>query len=136
MLESFLLKLQELKFAKFLRTPSLRFPACNFINKETLAEMLFCKFCEILQTIFSFNRTPRDDCFLCLSVNFENISFMNTSAKLLISRTSCRISTAYFTYKLQNFNQQIQQKSYFTGNFQEQEVAIFYYSVSNTYFQQ
>ena len=99
MLESFLLKLQALKFAKFLTTPSLRFPACSFIKKETPAKMLFCKFCEILKNIFSFNSTPRDDCFLCLSVNFENISFMSTSAKLLISRTSCRISTSRYSKK-------------------------------------
>ena len=43
----------------------------NFIIKETTAKMFFCEFCKIFKDIFSFDRTPQDDCFLCLSVNFE-----------------------------------------------------------------
>ena len=31
--------------------------ACNFIEKETLAQMFSCEFCEIDKSIFSF-RTP------------------------------------------------------------------------------
>ena len=48
-----------------------RFPACNFIKKETPAKMLFCYFCKMFKNIFSFDRTPPGDCFLCLSVNFN-----------------------------------------------------------------
>ena len=33
--------------------------------------MFFCKFCKIFKNIFSFDETPLDNCFLCLSVNFE-----------------------------------------------------------------
>ena len=31
---------------------SFRFPACNFIKKETLAKMFFCEFCTIFKNIF------------------------------------------------------------------------------------
>ena len=60
----------------FLRTPvsspeTFRFAACNFIKKETTGKMFFCEFCKIFKGIFSFGRTPPDDYFLCLSVNFE-----------------------------------------------------------------
>ena len=51
---------------------SFSFPACNFIIKETTGKMFFCEFCKIFKDIFSFDRTPHDDCFLCLSVNFES----------------------------------------------------------------
>ena len=50
---------------------SFKFPASNFIIKETTDKMFFCEFCKIFKDIFSFDRTPQDDCFLCLSVNFE-----------------------------------------------------------------
>ena len=33
--------------------------------------MFFCEFCKIFKNIFSFDETPLEDCFLCLSVNFE-----------------------------------------------------------------
>ena len=47
----------------------LRFPACNFVKKETPAKMFFCEFYKTLRT--SFDRTPPDFCSLCLSENFE-----------------------------------------------------------------
>ena len=48
----------------------LRFPACNFVKKETRAKMFFSvSFTKFLRT--SFDRTPPDDCSLCLSENFE-----------------------------------------------------------------
>ena len=48
----------------------LRFPACNFVKKETRAKMFFSvSFTKSLRT--SFDRTPSDDCSLCLSENFE-----------------------------------------------------------------
>ena len=52
----------------------------------------------------SFDRTSLDDCFLCLSVNFEKFFrtpiLWSTSGKLLISCTSCRISTCRYSKKL------------------------------------
>ena len=36
--------------------------ACNFIKKETLAQVFSCEFCEISKNTFSY-RTPLDDCF-------------------------------------------------------------------------
>ena len=49
--------------------------------------MIFCEFCKIFKNIFSFDRTPPDDCFLCLSVNFEKffrtLLSQSTSGKLL-----------------------------------------------------
>ena len=52
----------------------------------------------------SFDRTPPDDCFLSLSLNFEKffrISVLqSTSEKLLISSTSCNISTRRYCEKL------------------------------------
>ena len=93
------------KFAKFVRTAcftslaSLRFPACNFFKKETPAEMLFCEFCKIFNNIF-WQNTSR---WLPLVFTWESWKiFQNT----------CFIEhlweTAYFMYKLQNFNHQIQ----------------------------
>ena len=40
--------------------------------------MFFCEFFKIFKNRFTFDKTPPVDCFLCLSVNFEN-----TSGKLL-----------------------------------------------------
>ena len=50
---------------------SFSFPASNFIIKETTAKMFFWGFCKNFKDTFSFDRTPEDDCFLCLTVNFE-----------------------------------------------------------------
>ena len=50
---------------------SFRFPACNFIKKETLGNMFFVNFANFLRVFF--DRAPPDDCFLCLSVNFETL---------------------------------------------------------------
>ena len=50
---------------------SFKFPACNFVKNESPAKMFFYKFCKISKNTFSFDRTPPDDCFLCLSLNFE-----------------------------------------------------------------
>ena len=40
----------------------LQASVCNFIKRETLAQVFSCEFCEIFKNIF-FNRTPPDDCF-------------------------------------------------------------------------
>ena len=50
---------------------SFRFPASDFIKKETTAKKFFCEFCKIFKDILSFDRTNPDDSFLCLSVNLE-----------------------------------------------------------------
>ena len=50
---------------------NFRFPVCNFIKKETLAKMFLCEFCKIFKNIFFFDRTPPDDCFMGLCVNFK-----------------------------------------------------------------
>ena len=67
------------KFSKSLRatcfpaaaSASLRFPAWNFVKKENLAKMFSCEFKKFLRT--SFDWTPPDDCYLCLSENFEKL---------------------------------------------------------------
>ena len=78
------------------------FPACNFIIKETTTKMFFCEFCKIFKDIFSFDRTPQDDCFLCLYVNFEffRTLLLEHLRKTAISCTSWRISTTRYSKKL------------------------------------
>ena len=61
--------------------------------------MFFCEFRKILKDIFTFGRTPPDDYFLCLSLNFEFFSTLFYTAPP---------ENCYFVYKLQNFNHQIQ----------------------------
>ena len=64
-----------------------KFPACNFIKRKTPEKKFFCKFCQIFKNIFSFDRSHPDDCFWCLSVNFEKffrtLLLQCTSGKLL-----------------------------------------------------
>ena len=52
----------------------------------------------------SLDRTPSDDCFLSLFVNFQKFFrtplLYSNSEKLLISCTSCRISTSRYSGKL------------------------------------
>ena len=80
--------------------------------------MFFCEFCKILKDIFTFDRTPQDDCFLCLSVNFEFLHFFYRAPpeKLL------------FRVPVEEFQPPDTVKNYFTGPFkcfiQEQKVAI------------
>ena len=72
--------------------------------------MFFCELCKFLRTFF--DRIPADDCFLCLSVNFQRFCrtpyLQSTSGKQLISCSSYRISTSrysknYFTIVFQAF---------------------------------
>ena len=74
-----------------------RFPACNFIKKETPEKMFFCELCKIFKNIFSLERTPPDGCFLCLSVNFD--TFLEHLGETAILCTGCRISTTRYTKK-------------------------------------
>ena len=98
---------------------SFRFPACNFIIKETTAKMFFCEFCKIFKNIFSFDRTPPDECFLCLSVNFE---FFRT---VILQSTSEKLP---FHVQVEEFQPPDIVKKYFTCLFkrfkQEREVDI------------
>ena len=72
--------------------------------------MFFSEFCKIFKNIFSFDRTPPDDCFLCLSVNFEaffKILFLkSTSEKLL------------FYVQVAEFQPPDTVQNYFTDTFQ------------------
>ena len=72
--------------------------------------MFFCEFCKIFKNIFSFDRTTPDDCFLCLSVNFEKFFrtplSQSTSRKLL------------FYVQVAEFQPPDAVKNYFTGAFQ------------------
>ena len=42
--------------------------ACNVVKKETLAQVFFCKFCEIFKNTF-LNRTPLVAAFVSFHVN-------------------------------------------------------------------
>ena len=102
------------KFEKFLRPPRFTYylqrlllPVSGFqpatLLKRRLRQKCFSmNFAKLLRT--SFDRTPPDDCFLCLSENFEKFFrtplLQSTSRKLLISCTSCRISTTRYSKKL------------------------------------
>ena len=50
--------------------------ACNFIKKETVAQVFSCEFCESFKNTFSY-RTPLGDCFLCVMIHYENVIFRN-----------------------------------------------------------
>ena len=88
-------------FAKFLRTPFLAdYLLWLLLQPATLLKKRFpqkCFFCE-------FGGTLLDDCFLSLSVNFEKFFrtslLQSTSEKLLISCTSCSISTSRYSEEL------------------------------------
>ena len=77
-------------------------------KKRLQQRLISVNFAKFLRT--SFDITPPGDCFLCLSVNLEKFSrsplLYITSEKLLISCTSCRISTTRYN------------KKYFTSSFQ------------------
>ena len=60
----------------FNKVADLRSEACNFIKKETVAQMFSCAFCEIFKNTFSY-RTPLGDCFLCVMIHYENVIFRN-----------------------------------------------------------
>ena len=97
---------------------SFMFPACNFI-KEIPAKTVFCEFCKIFNNVFWQNTSG----WLLLKFVSEFWDlFQNTSI------TEHLWEIAYFKYKLQNFNQQIERTTnsqvlfkYFK---QKREVAI------------
>ena len=93
------------RFAKILifKSPAtasagLRFPACNFVKKETRQKCFFCQFYKNLKNIFWENTSG----WLLLVFIwefwevFQNTSFMEH----LISSTSYRIPTTLYSKKL------------------------------------
>ena len=74
----------------------------NLLKRRLRQKCFFVNFAKSLRT--SFDRMPADDCFLCLSVNFEKFFrtpiLWSTSGKLLISCTRCRFSTSRYSKKL------------------------------------
>ena len=86
-----------------------RFLACNFIKKVLRKRFFFCEFCKTFKNIFSFDKTPPDGCFLCLSVNFEMFS------ELLLQSTSGKL---LFGVQVAEFQPPDTVKNYFTGAFQ------------------
>ena len=60
----------------FNKVADLRPEACNFIKKETVAQVFSCEFCESFKNTFSY-RTPLGDCFLCVMIHYENVIFRN-----------------------------------------------------------
>ena len=71
--------------------------------------MFFCEFFKIFRKIFPLNRTPPDDCSLCLSMNFEK--FFRT---LLLLSTCGRL---LFHVQEDEFEPPDTVKNYFTGAF-------------------
>ena len=78
------------------------FQHAPLLKKRFLQICFSVNFAKFLRT--SFDRTPRDDCFFTLSVKFKRFYrtslLQTTSQKLLISCTSCRISTSRYSEKL------------------------------------
>ena len=50
--------------------------ACNFIKKETLAQVSFCEFCKVFKNIFFHKKKLSDGCFCYLEL------FMLTSVEI------------------------------------------------------
>ena len=58
----------------------LQAETCNFISKETLAQLLSCKFCEIFKNTF-FYRKPIDD---CLYVTYGKILLIDATTFFIL----------------------------------------------------
>ena len=85
---------------------SLRFPACNFVKKETPAKMFFCEFYKIFKNIFWQNTSGR----LLPVFIWEFLVFQNTSfTEHLISCTS---------FEESEFQPPVTVRNYFTIVFQ------------------
>ena len=92
---------------------SLRFPACSFAKKETLS-CFSVNFRKFLTT--SFDRTPPEDCSLCLSENFEK--FFRTPL----------LQSTLFHVQVVEFQRPDRVTNYFTSAFQ-----AFYSITTNSY---
>ena len=79
----------------FNNVAGLRPQACNFIKKETLAQVFSCEFCNISKNTFSY-RTPlvtaSRPSFFCLSTQKHN-----KNLALLIITTSCVSQTLFLS---------------------------------------
>ena len=122
-------RLLAVKFANFLRAPCLTehlqwlLLKVSGLQSATLLKTILRKrsfsvsFCNIFKNIFSFDRTPPDDCFLCLSVNFE--TFFRTLV-FWVSFTKHFGETVIETVNVQVVEFQLPDtvKNYFTVAFQ------------------
>ena len=107
-------RLFPVKFAKFLRAPCFTehlqglllkawgFQPATLLKKRLRKRNFSVKFKKFWRT--SFDRTPPDDCLLCLYVDFEtffqNISFREHLGETAIFCISCRISTNWYSKEL------------------------------------
>ena len=116
--ESSLIKLQTLRTATLLKRDSCEpcftehlqwllltvsgFQPATLLKKRLRQRCFSVNFAKFFR--ISFDRTPPDDCFLSLSVNFERFFITpllkSTSGKLVISCTICRISFTRQSKKL------------------------------------
>ena len=77
--------------------------ACNFIKKELLTQVFFCKFCEIFKNTF-FHRTP-----LVVASAFKRKNYSTTYIKGLrksniqTARTTIKLFSTYFQWNLSGF---------------------------------
>ena len=78
---------------------SFRFPACNFIKKETPAKMFICEFCKIFKNIFWQNTSGW--LLLVFICEFWEVFQITSFIQHLWKAT-------YLIHKLQDFNHQIQ----------------------------
>ena len=78
---------------------SFRFPAFNFVKNETPAKTFFFKFSKIFKNIF-WQNTSEWLLLVFICKTWEVFQFTSFIEHLW--------ETAYFMYKLQNFNHQIQ----------------------------
>ena len=77
------------------------FAACNFIKKETLAQVFSCQFCEISKNTFSY-RTPLGECFyLHLLGEFPDHGLLMTLRYDLFEFTGLNFTKFY--QQLRNF---------------------------------
>ena len=56
----------------------LQAQACNFIIKETLAQVFSCEFCEISQNTFSYRTPPVAASVLILNFSFHGVIILFT----------------------------------------------------------
>ena len=83
---------------------------CNFMKKETLAQVFSCKFCKISKNTFSY-RTPLDDCFC----SYNQMTFGYKS--LLICRPEIWNKPPYHIKsieKLKSFKELIKKLGWYT----------------------
>ena len=94
----------------FNKAAGLRHSACNFIEKETLAQVLSYEFCNISKNTFSY-RTPPVAAFVWIcskhtspSINFasrqKDLSFTQKYLRQYSSSNQQNLSSSYDSYKI------------------------------------